>query len=150
MALLRCTVRAMQNLRSALSELASSFTDSVLEAIRSASIDELVAQTGAIGTGRRGRSAAPAPTPKAPAAPAKSSRSATSGRLARRTVEEISAALDGVVALVRKNREGLRAEQIRSELGLQAKELPRILKQGLSSRKLKSKGQKRATTYFAA
>jgi hypothetical protein len=140
----------MQNLRSALNELASSFTDSVLEAIRSASIQELMAQTGHStgGNGRRSRSAA-SPAPKAPA-PAKASRTTTSGRLARRTDEEISTALDGVVALVKKNREGLRAEQIRSELGLQPKELPRILKQGLSTRKLKSKGQKRATTYFAA
>jgi hypothetical protein len=140
----------MQNLRSALNELASSFTDSVLEAIRSASIDELMAQTGHSpgGNGRRSRSVA-SPAPKA-AAPSKASRTTSSGRLARRTDEEISSALDGVVALVKKNREGLRAEQIRSELGLQPKELPRILKQGLSTRKLKSKGQKRATTYFAA
>jgi len=55
-----------------------------------------------------------------------------------------------VTSLVKKHKEGLRAEQIREELGLQAKELPRVLKEGLSSRKLKSKGQKRATTYFAA
>jgi hypothetical protein len=140
----------MQNLRSALSELASSFTDSVLEAIRTASIEELLAQTsmntGA--NGRRARSVA-APAPKA-AAPARASRAASSGRLPRRSDEEINAALDGVVALVKKNREGLRAEQIRATLGLQPKELPRILKQGLSSKKLKSKGQKRATTYFAA
>jgi hypothetical protein len=139
----------MQNLRSALSELASSFTDSVLEAIRTASIEELLAQTSmnASGNGRRARSAA-GPAPKA--APAAKARAAASGRLPRRSDEEIGAALDGVVALVKKNKEGLRAEQIRAALGLQAKELPRILKQGLSSRKLKSKGQKRATTYFAA
>jgi hypothetical protein len=30
-----------------------------------------------------------------------------------------------------------------------AKEMPRILKEGLSTKKLTSKGQKRATTYFA-
>jgi hypothetical protein len=42
----------------------------------------------------------------------------------------------------------MRAEQIRSTLGLQAKEMPRILKEGLSTKKLTSKGQKRATTYF--
>ena len=58
--------------------------------------------------------------------------------------------LDGVVALVKKHKEGLRAEQIRSELALVAKEMPRVLKEGLSSRRLKSKGQKRATTYFAS
>jgi hypothetical protein len=55
-----------------------------------------------------------------------------------------------VVSLVRSHKEGLRAEQIRSELGMQAKEMPRVLKEGLVKRKLRSKGQKRATTYFAA
>ena len=30
-----------------------------------------------------------------------------------------------------------------------AKEMPRILKEGLATKKLTSKGQKRATTYFA-
>ena len=42
-----------------------------------------------------------------------------------------------------------RAEEIRSKLGMQAKEMPRILKQGLAAKKLTSKGHKRATTYFA-
>jgi hypothetical protein len=50
---------------------------------------------------------------------------------------------------VKKHGDGLRAEQIRSELGMQAKELPRVLKEGLASKKLRSKGQKRATTYYA-
>jgi hypothetical protein len=44
----------------------------------------------------------------------------------------------------------LRAEQIRAKLGLQSKEMPRILKGGLAKKKLKTKGQKRATTYTAA
>jgi hypothetical protein len=44
----------------------------------------------------------------------------------------------------------MRAENIRAKLGLQAKAMPRILKSGLAAPKvLTSKGQKRATTYFA-
>jgi len=74
---------------------------------------------------------------------------AASGRLPRRSAEDIVEILDSVVALVKRHAEGLRAEQIRSELGMQAKELPRVLKEGLASRKLRSKGQKRATTYYA-
>jgi hypothetical protein len=50
---------------------------------------------------------------------------------------------------VKKHRGGLRAEQIRAELGMLPKEMPRVLKDGLAARKLTSKGQKRATTYFA-
>ncbi len=53
------------------------------------------------------------------------------------------------MALLKKNKEGLRAEEIRSSLGMLAKEMPRILKEGLATKKLTSKGQKRATTYFA-
>jgi DNA-directed RNA polymerase specialized sigma subunit len=80
----------------------------------------------------------------------RSSRGSSSGRLPRRSADDIAQVLDSVTSLVKKHKEGLRAEQIREELGLQAKELPRVLKEGLSSRKLKSKGQKRATTYFAS
>jgi hypothetical protein len=136
----------MQNLRSALAELATNFTESVLSAIRTASIDELLAGSGAgaIGKGRPLRSS-PAPTKPSPRA-----KSTSAGRLRRRSAEDIEAALGQVVSLVKKNKDGLRAEQIRRQLGLQAKELPRILKEGLSSRTLKSKGQKRATTYYAA
>jgi hypothetical protein len=42
-----------------------------------------------------------------------------------------------------------RAEQIRDALKMQSKEMPRVLQEGLAKKKLKSKGQKRATTYFA-
>jgi hypothetical protein len=57
--------------------------------------------------------------------------------------------LDQIVALVKKNKDGLRAEQIRAELDLQAKELPRVLKEGLGSKRLRKMGQKRATVYSA-
>ncbi|WP_394847349.1 hypothetical protein LZC95_07775 [Pendulispora brunnea] len=51
--------------------------------------------------------------------------------------------------LLKAHAAGLRAEQIRAALGLEAKELPRPLKELLRSKKVKTKGQKRATTYFA-
>ncbi len=55
-----------------------------------------------------------------------------------------------MIALVKKHKDGLRAEQIREQLKMQSKEMPRVLKEGLAKRKLKAKGQKRATTYTAA
>jgi hypothetical protein len=143
----------MSTLRSSLNDLAISFTSAVLAAIRSANLDDLLAET------HTSRPAAPsrrAPSTagngKAASAPAKAAPAAarSAGRLRRRSPEEISGVLDGIVGLLKKNRAGLRAEQIRAELGLQAKEMPRVLKEGLSTSKLKSKGQKRATTYFAA
>ena len=55
-----------------------------------------------------------------------------------------------MLALVKGKKDGLRAEQIRATLKMQSKEMPRVLKEGLAKKKLKTKGQKRATTYFAA
>jgi hypothetical protein len=132
------------SLHSTLNDLANSFADSILEVIRSASLDELIEPNGqARSNGRPSRTSSAAVS-----APA-SRKPRSSGRLQRRSAEDIAAALVQVVGLVKKHKEGLRAEQIRSELGLQAKEMPRILKEGLTKRALKSKGQKRATTYFA-
>jgi hypothetical protein len=131
----------MSNLRSRLADLASSFTDSVIDAIRGTSLEELLTESGARPK-TRSAEALPRATPKL-------ARSSSSGRLPRRSADDIATELDKIVGLVQKHKDGLRAEQIRTELGMQAKELPRVLKEGLSSKRLRSKGQKRATTYFA-
>jgi hypothetical protein len=133
-------------LRSSLNALAASFANDVLDAIRGASLQELLAESGGgarRGPGRPARANAPPATATTP-------RASKSGRLARRSPEDIARALDRVVALVKGKKEGLRAEQIRNALKMQAKEMPRVLQEGLAKKKLKSKGQKRATTYFAA
>jgi hypothetical protein len=130
----------MPTLRSQLDSLAASFANAVVDAIRSASLHELVASDGRASMGR------PAAAPVVKATVAKVTRT---GRLKRRSSEDIGQVLDQVVSLVRKNKDGLRAEQIRMQLGLQAKELPRVLKEGLSSKRLRKSGQKRATVYSA-
>jgi len=137
----------MANFHSNLTNITAALTESLLAVIRNAKLDELLAESGPTETERGRRTNREAPKVKTRSTPTPK---AKSGRLPRRSDTEIVAALDQVIALVKKNREGLRAEAIREELGLQSKELPRILKQGLSTRRLKSKGQKRATTYFAA
>jgi len=131
-------------LHSRLSTLASAFATSVLDAIRGASLADLQAAGP-----RKNLPASSAATAK-PAATRGGRRARSTGRLARRSPGEIADALGQIVALVKDHKEGLRAEQIRSQLGMQSKELPRILNEGLAKRKLKKKGQKRATTYFAA
>jgi hypothetical protein len=129
----------MPSLRSNLTELATSFTDAVLEAIRSTSLEEILSESRGHSRGfRAGVSVSRGGGGRA-----------SSGRLPRRSAQDIANALDQIVALVKQHKDGLRAEQIRAELGLQAKELPRVLKEGLSTKMLRSKGQKRATTYFA-
>jgi hypothetical protein len=124
------------SLRSHLSDLAQSFADSVLAAIRGASLDDLVAESGRSAVGGR-----EIPTPF---------RKAKGGRLARRSPEQIAKTLDRVVGAVKASKgKGLRAEEIRKTLDLDVREVPRVLKEGLRTRKLTAKGQKRATTYFA-
>lgn len=128
-------------LQSRISEIATSFVDSVLDAVRSSSLEELV--------GGRAVSAGARSVSSTKSAPARSERTTHSGRLARRSGEDIAKVLEVVVSLLSSRKNGLRAEQIRSELNMQSKELPRILKEGLARKKLRAVGQKRATTYFA-
>jgi hypothetical protein len=134
------------SLRSNLQSLATSFASSVLDAIRGASLEELVVDAG--GSARRG----PGRPPRETGTTARSTtpRARKSGRLARRSPEDIVEALDQVVALVKGKKDGLRSEQIRAALKMQSKEMPRVLQEGLAKKKLKAKGRKRATTYSVA
>jgi hypothetical protein len=87
-----------------------------------------------------------APLVKAKGSKGKASKRAT--RLPRRSLEEIKKTLSEVVKLVGKGK-GLRAEEIRTAMNLDLREVPRVLKEGLATKVLKAKGQKRATTYTA-
>jgi hypothetical protein len=144
----------MSSLRQRLNDLASSFASSVLEAIRSASLEELLAESSA--THRRS-TAARAPRPAAAAAGAVAtgaahathgSRARAAGRLARRSSDDIEQVIGRIVGLLKQHPKGLRAEEIRSKLGLLSKEMPRPLKDALDAGRLGKSGQKRATTYF--
>jgi uncharacterized small protein (TIGR04563 family) len=124
----------MPTLRSTLNALATNLASDILDVIRGASLEELLGESAG-GAGR---------------GPAESVHAKEPGRLARRSAAELAEALDRIVALVRKHKDGLRAEEIRVALGMQSKEMPRVLKEGLTTEKLKAKGNKRATTYTAA
>jgi hypothetical protein len=136
----------MNTLRSRLDSLASSFAAEVVRAIQSASLEELLSEVGSTrvgstrGAGLPRASRAPAPSPY---------RSRRASRLPRRSAEDIKATLHEVHDLLKASKSGLRAEQIRAALKLDVREMPRVLKEGLATKKLASKGQKRATTYFA-
>ncbi len=135
----------MLTLRSTLNDLAANLASDIVYIIRSSSLQELLGERG----GHPGRGPGRPPKSMSNGA-AKPSRMGKSGRLPRRSAEEITAALDKIVGLVSKHKDGLRAEEIRSKLGMQAKEMPRLLKEGLATKRLKAKGQKRATTYTVA
>jgi len=145
-------------LQSRLGHLALAFSESVLEAIRGASLEELFGESAAA---RRAPSApvrsrgaraprAPAPAREASPAVAAAGKGRRPGRLSRRSPSDIERIISEIVSLLGEHPGGLRAEQIRKHLGLVAKELPRPLKEGLDSGKLGKSGQKRATTYFVA
>jgi hypothetical protein len=138
----------MSNLRQTIEALATQFASSILDALRSASIDELADVAGRSGGARRARPArAEAEPTVASGAPRRRGRG---GRLGRRSAGDISAMVEQIVALLADNAEGLRAEQIREALSVEAKELPRPLAEALSAGRITKSGQKRATTYFAA
>jgi hypothetical protein len=143
--------RTMPNssLRSTLDSLANNFASAVLDAIRGASLQELLAESG--GAPRRGPGRPRTTTKAAPAkASAPAVKTGKGGRLARRSPAEIAKTLGTIVSLLKGKKAGLRSEEIRKALKLDVREVPRVLKEGLSKKALRSKGQKRATTYFAA
>lgn len=133
----------MSDLKKTIEDLAADFAVSIIGALRTASIDELTALGG---TG--GRAARPVGRPPAAAPELGGRRRGRGGRLGRRSASDIGRMVEDIVALLGKNPEGLRAEQIRDALGVQAKELPRPLADALTEGRIKKTGQKRATTYF--
>lgn len=137
----------MSTLKSTIEDLASDFATSIIAALRGASIDEL---TGVSTFARGVRSARAARTvPSAAAVPDAGRKRTRGGRLGRRTTADIGRMVDEIVTLLQNTPTGLRAEQIRESLGVQAKELPRPLADGLADGRISKTGQKRATTYFA-
>lgn len=132
-------------LHAQLNTLAATFAEQIMAAIRGASLQELVASGGRkVGNGR-----APSVASVAAGRPSNPKAKGKRGRLPRRSAEEISKLLGKIVLLVKTHKDGMRAEEIRSKLGMQSKEMPRILREGIATKKLASKGRKRATTYFA-
>ena len=116
------------NLRQSIEQQALQFAQGILASLRGASLEELMEISGGKRTVSKevmGRS-----------------------RLGRRTHEDITRTLDSIVKLLSKKPDGLRAEQIRNELGLDTREVPRPLQEGLLSGVIVKRGDKRATTYL--
>jgi uncharacterized Zn finger protein len=88
-----------------------------------------------------------APAARSPAAP--TARGHGHVPAARRSALAVEAIVDRIVDLLRENKRGLRAEQIRAALDVEAKALPRPLAAALAANKVRTTGRKRATTYFA-
>jgi hypothetical protein len=118
-------------------ELVREFTDGLLGVIRNMSIDDILLESGG------------AVARRVPVAGKSSVASASKPRrLGRRSPRDIGVVVNRIAALLKRHPKGLRAEEIREELGVQPKELPRPLAEGLKSGAFKKSGQKRATVYF--
>jgi hypothetical protein len=144
----KATIAKVSSLRSSLQDLAAKFYQDVLAAIRGASLEELLREEA--GGGRAPR---PSRAPRVPAARAPAARPSArkAGRLARRSQADIDKTLALVVTALKATKgKGLRSEQIQKALDLDKRELPRVLRTGVAKKALRSKGQKRATIYFAA
>jgi|ERR1700723_1229962 hypothetical protein len=130
----------MPDLRNSIQSLAQTFAAGVLEAIRNSSLEDILAETKGAKRGP-GRPPAMPGRGRPPSSPP--------GRLRRRSAKDLAGVTESIVALVKEHPKGLRAEQIRAELGIAKKEWMRPLGLALDSKKLTKKGAKRATTYFA-
>lgn len=120
-----------------LEAIAAKFAQDIIHVLRGASIDELVGVSS--GGARQVRTNA--------STGSTSSSSTKSDRLGRRSAGDIQHTLNQIVALLGSHPKGLRAEQIRTSLGLDVREIPRPIAEGLNSGVLNKSGQKRATTY---
>ena len=127
--------------RSQVSELTTSLVESILVAARSVPLEELWADPrGARHEPHRNGGVA------ASRVPAVDSSAGDRGR----PTQAAAKTLELVVLLLRGQPGGMRAEYLRKKLGVSKPEITRALKQGLESKKIVSKGERRATTYFAA
>jgi hypothetical protein len=139
----------MSQLRRAISDLAEQFAASVLKALHGASLQDLVGLSGGGDAPRRGPGR-PRKTETAAAAPSGATRLRRVKKGGRRSAKDLQGTIDAIVATLGKSKEGMRSEQIQKALGLTKKDVTRPLQLALSKKSIKKKGQKRATTYFAA
>jgi len=145
----------VNNLQSAIFQRAQSFAADILHAVRSAPLEEILAEGAARpnGAGRPASRAVASPRKRGERLPRVASRAPVSSqkaaeRLPRRSKDELAKTAASVAQLLKGVKDGMRAEDIRHKLGLDVREVPRALKDALASKLISKKGQKRATTYF--
>jgi hypothetical protein len=128
----------MSDLNSQISKLVSEFVDNVTALARRAAVDTLTGALDDRGPRRRGLPSSGGDLLKAERRGKGAKRSSTQlDRLQTRVMEFVSA------------NPGMRIEQINKELGTSTRDLQLPIRKLIATGALKSKGEKRATTYFA-
>jgi hypothetical protein len=135
----------MSALKEVISAATEEFVTAILSALRGASFDEIAeisddepALPSAGSGGYRPHSAKKA-----------AKASGGKGKRVRRTQDDIQGVVERIVSFVKKHKDGVSAEAIREELGVERKELPRPIAEALGQKLISKRGHKRATTYFA-
>jgi hypothetical protein len=133
----------MANISDTIRAALDSFVEDLSNLIQQAALESVEQALAGASTipGKRGRGARAA-------APAFVSLSQNRKKGAKRTPEELEQLIKKLHSYVAKN-PGQRIEQIASGLDISTKELNLPAKKLIGDKKLSTKGQKRATTYFA-
>lgn len=118
------------------SETLAALKAAVREALSGATFEELVALRG------NGHSK----TVKKYGAASK--RASSGGKRVRRSEEEIQAQAAKIPAILRKYKDGAGAEQICEDLGVERKDVPRLIAEALGQKIISKRGEKRGTLYF--
>ncbi len=132
----------MANITDTVRAALDAFVDDISSLIQQAALESVEAALAGASSipGRRGGARA--------ASPAFTTSSAGRKKGAKRTPEELEQLIKKLHGYITKN-PGQRIEQIASSLDISTKELNLPAKKLISDKKLSTKGQKRATTYFA-
>jgi hypothetical protein len=123
----------MSDFQTEMNRVVQGFVAQITELARRAAIDTLEGALGRAGGGGRGKAAALVGRPR--------------GKGAKRSSDELDRLSDAFVDYVKEN-PGLRIEQINKSLGTTTKDLALPIRKLLADGVVKSKGQKRSTTYF--
>ncbi len=135
----------MANINDTIRAALDAFVEDISNLIQQAaleSVEQALAGASVI-PGRRGRGAG-----RAIAVPAFAALGASRKKGAKRTAEELEQLIKQLHSYIAKN-PGQRIEQIAQGLDISTKELNLPAKKLIAEKKLSTKGQKRATTYFA-
>lgn len=122
------------SIQESMTAISGDIAEVVMEAIRELSLDDLM------GSVVGGRSKATAKS---------SSKKSSGGKRVRRSAEALQEMAEQIASYVRKHKDGVSAENIREELDIERKDIPRPIAEALSQKLISKRGQKRATLYFA-
>jgi len=131
-----------KNLQAAIRQLAENFAEGLLQAARSASLEEIL-------NGDAGGSARRSPGRPRKTATKAEPVIAKRGRPAKRGGVGADASLDRLVDVLRKNPKGLRSEELRAHLRLEKIPFRQAAAKALEANLITRTGEKRSTTFYA-